>query len=174
MGRNYLPNRGLHLLTVLLLAQSSLSPALAEEVPLFFADREKLVQVAIAAVHEEHPDIAPDDLTLEKSIHLRCNILDEQSRIAPPVPESLAPCMAQFYLIRESTRNEVRFRDPEYGCMEAHRTEVIGVKIEQDGVALVGTRGWSIGHGGADDCGDELEELPLCYENPLWNPDSCE
>lgn len=173
MDGNHTRGHGRRQLPALLMAMLWTSSALADDEALFFIDRERLVSIAIATSHQEYPDIEPGDLVFEKTLHLWCSVADKQVELSPAVAEALSPCISQLYLTRISTRTEIRYRAPGGRCMDARRQESIEVNVHMDGTAFVGPRGWQTGGGTANDCGEHLEQLPVCSDNPLLFPDSC-
>jgi hypothetical protein len=104
----------------------------------FDIDAEMLLEVFLAAVAEQLPDIPQQDLRLEHGITVLCFSTDPGERAARN--EQFRPCVANIEFGLGSNPATSRYRDREGDCKIHRGIEVVSASLSSDGYIKVGSR----------------------------------
>lgn len=110
----------------------------SDEAAPFNIDAEKMMELFLAAVVEQYPDIPQQDLMLDHGITVLCFSTNPGKRI--PSNEEFRPCWASIEFEPGSKPFTSRYSDREGECKIHRGIEIVSARLESDGIIRVGSR----------------------------------
>lgn len=135
------------------------SPVAAQSDLLYELDVERMLEVAIDAVLEQHPDIHPEDLKIHGGVHVTCNPSGHET-LGSAKEFDADRCSGSINFHLDSTSTNYKLVNDEGQCVEGEMSSSVHVVINAVGSTWVSSDG---GFGSTErvvECTEEFDELP--------------